>query len=106
MEKYKKIKEYKFYDEGEGEMLKPDWDGVKIPLTEDKKKLQEGEVYNYIDNTYPESNRKSRDLIGKVAKLFEWDQYAIRSFCLQLMEDVNDHQMLRKTEKLFLTDFE
>ena len=57
-------------------------------------------LYQYLRLHYP----KAEKLVGKIGMLVDWDIEGARSFVLHLLEDVNDHEMMSKIEKIFRQD--
>jgi len=67
-------------------------------IIEGKKELKESSFYyDYLRKNYPSAER----MVSSVGKAVEWDTTAARSFCLHLLEDVNDHRLMAELEKFF-----
>ena len=60
---------------------------------------EESDIYKYADTLKKAS--EIRSMIHKIGVDIEWDIDAARSICLHILEDVNDHKMMSRVEKLF-----
>ena len=58
------------------------------------------DVYKDLRKSVPQT----ANMVGQVSKSMQWDVGGARSFCLHLLEDVNDHTMVKKLDKLFNSD--
>tara|TARA_Y100000310_G_C20157057_1_gene567336 strand:- start:94 stop:327 length:234 start_codon:yes stop_codon:yes gene_type:complete len=58
------------------------------------------DVYKDLRKSFPQTAK----MVGQVSKSMQWDVGGARSFCLHLLEDVNDHTMVKKLDKLFNSD--
>ena len=68
-----------------------------------KKKIQEASIlYNLIktEGYLP----KIQPLISKINEISKWDIDIARSVCVHILEDVNDHEMSDKLDKMFMKD--
>jgi len=74
--------------------------GEEIIMEQYKRKFEEAsDIYKYADTLKKAS--EIRSIIHKIGQDIEWDIDAARSICLHILEDVNDHKMMSRVEKLF-----
>jgi len=59
-------------------------------------KVKESEVRDIIDQ-YP----KAMNLVSKVSETLNWDIFAVMSFCLELLHDVNAHSEAKEIDEIF-----
>jgi len=56
---------------------------------------ESSDTYKYLDDD------RVLEMVSTISSLIQWDVKAARSFCLRLLEDVNDHTMMSKIDELF-----